>query len=340
MLDTQVEMSRTTLLLSDGSSVYQIDAVVIDKGELLHPNLFVYQILDVLDATRDSFVRVGNPYDLENIYQTRAEAIANAQVYYLSASLQRRYSDLNTAVQAKDAVRSRIDNSVQAWHTYLTEFSGTDTFYHPTAEAAYEQQLKDDYAAARDARIEAEAAVVAADAAIVLAEAAVANAITIRDIYRTDLNFTEQSYEIYWKLYYAAVGTFYTDMVNRFNEYKAEFLEITSETYISTGIIPGLTTGEAAWLDSLQEMEANIATMSSKSSNGAALDPAFGNFHVAVGGLYASQQSVIVTLNVAAANAVTAKKEAEASLASAQTAEDAALAAAVAVCPDFDPASV
>jgi hypothetical protein len=40
------------------------------------------------------------------------------------------------------------------------------------------------------------------------------------------------------------------------------------------------------------------------------------------------------------ADAVTTKKEAEASLAAAQKAENAALAALMAVCPTFDPASV
>jgi hypothetical protein len=340
MLDTTVQMDRTTIALPDGTNVYQIDAAVLAKGDLPHPNIFVYQIIDTLDTTRDTFVRVATPYDLENIDVTRTAAIAASQEYFLSSTLQRRYPDLNTAVQAKDAVRSRIDNSVQAWRTYSTDFSGSDTNLHPTAEATYEQQLKDDYVAARDVRIAADEALVTADAALVLAQAAAANAVAISNIYRTDLNFTEQSYVIYWTLYYAAVNTFRTNMVDRFTAFKSDFALITSETYISTGTIPGLTADEAAWLVHLQAMEANIATMNSASSNGAALDSAFGNFHTSVGGLYTSQQGVIASANVTVANAVTTKKEAEASLASAQLAEDAALAAVLAVCPEFDPSSV
>jgi hypothetical protein len=340
MTDTTVVMTSTTIALPNGSSVYQIDAEVTVKGDLLYPNIFVFQILDPLDTTRDTFVRVGTPYDLENIPLTRVAAIAASQEYFLSSTLQRRYSDLNTAVQAKDAVRSRIDNCVQAWQTYSTDFSGTDTNYHPTAEATYEQQLKDDYVDARDARVAADEAVALADAALVLAQDAVQDAVAISGIYRADLNFTEQSYVIYWAHYYLAATTFRSDMVNRFTAFKADFLAITGEVYTSSGVIAGLSTEEETWLTHLRSMETNIASMDAAAGDGTALESAFGNFHASVGGLYTTQQGVIATANVTAANAVTAKKEAEASLASAQLAEDAALAAVLAVCPEFDPSSV
>jgi len=101
-----------------------------------------------------------------------------------------------------------------------------------------------------------------------------------------------------------------------------------------------LTSQQATWLVSLQRMEVDLATRTAAAFNGTSLDAAFLAFHLSVGGYYTSQQGVIATANVTAANAVTAKKEAEASLASAQLAEDAALAAVLAVCPDFDPSSV
>ena len=340
MLDTTVVMDRTTIALPDGSSTYQIDAEVTVKGDLPHPNIFVYQILDPLDTTRDTFVRVGTPYDLENVPQTRTAAIASSQEYFLGSTLQRRYSDLNTAVQAKDAVRSRIDNSVQAWRTYSTDFSGSETTYHPTAEEAYEQQLKDDYEAARDARIDAEEVVTDADAALVLAETAVQNAIDISTIYSDDLAFTNQSYVTYWVNYFAAENAFASSMVTLFPFFKTDFFNLTGFVYVSApGTIAG-TPQQQAWLSHLQQMETAINTRTSAAHNGTSLDTSFRDHHILAGGNYASQQGVIATANVTAANAVTAKKEAEASLASAQAAEDAALAAVLAVCPDFDPASV
>lgn len=337
MLDTTVQMDRTTIALPTGTSVYQIDAVVLVKGDLPHYNIFVYQILDPLDTTRDTFVRVGTPYDLENIPLTRTTAIAASQEYFLSQTLQRRYSDLNTAVQAKDAVRSRIDNSVQAWRTYSTDFSGTETFNHPTAEATYEQQLKDDYVDARDARIAAEEVVTDADAALVLAETAVTNAIAVSSIYSDDLAFTSQSYSIYWVNYYLAVNTFRTNMAARFTGFLVEYAALSGNPYKPTG---SYSNSYDAWLAQLQFMDQAITAMNTANSNGTSLDPAFLAHHTLAGGNYSSQQGVIATANVAAANAVTAKKEAEASLASAQLAEDAALAAVLAVCPDFDPSSV
>lgn len=340
MLDTTVVMDRTTIALPDGSSTYQIDAEVTVKGDLPHPNIFVYQILDPLDTTRDTFVRVGTPYDLENVPLTRVAAIAASQEYFLSQTLQRRYSDLNTAVQAKDAVRSRIDNCVQAWRTYSTDFSGTETFYHPTAEETYEQQLKDDYEVARDARIDAEEVVTDADAALVLAETAVANAIAISTIYSDDLAFTNQSYAIYWVNYFAAENDFASYMASRLTQFKADFLAVTGFAYVPFPGTTGGTLAQNTWLSHIQQMEIDINTRTTSAHNGTSLQPAFLQHHVLAGGNYTSQQGVIATANVAAANAVTAKKEAEASLASAQLAEDAALAAVLAVCPDFDPASV
>jgi hypothetical protein len=339
MLDTRVQFDRTTIALPDGTNVYQIDAAVIDKGDLPHANIFVYQILDELDTTRDTFVRLGNPYDLENIGTTRAVAIADDQEFFLASTLQVRYTDLNTAVQAKDAVRSRIDNSVNAWRTYSVDFSGSDTVNHPTAEATYEQQLKDDYETAKDARVAADVDLAAADLALTLAQDAAQDAVTLGDVYKRDLDFTSQSYVIYWANYFLAENTFFTNMTDRFGEFTDDFLQVTGYNYVSTGTVGG-TPAEEAWLYHLQTMEANLKARTLAAYNGTSLDAAFLAFHLSVGGYYTSQQGVIATANVTAANAVTAKKEAEASLASAQLAEDAALAAVLAVCPDFDPSSV
>jgi hypothetical protein len=337
MTDTTVVMTSTTIALPNGSSVYQIDAEVTVKGDLLYPNIFVFQILDPLDTTRDTFVRVGTPYDLENIPLTRVAAIAASQEYFLSSTLQRRYSDLNTAVQAKDAVRSRIDNCVQAWQTYSTDFSGTDTNYHPTAEATYEQQLKDDYVDARDARVAADEVVAAADIALVLAQDAVDDAVAVSTIYRNDLTFTEQSYVIYWAHYYAAENAFAVNMAARFAAFKIQYTSLSGNPYKSSS---GYGDSYDTWLGQLQIMEVALTDRTNVAGDGAALESAFGNFHASIGGLYTTQQGVIATANVTVATAVTTKKEAEASLASAQLAEDAALAAVLAVCPDFDLASV
>jgi len=354
MLQTDVLMNRTTLLMPDGSSIYQIDAAVTDKGELLYPNLFVIQIIDELDTTRDTFVRVGTPYDMENIYRTRVDALANAQVYYITPSWYWRYTDLSIAVQAKDAVRSRIDNAVNAWYTYKTAFEGTETVHHPTAEATYEQQLQDSYVVARDARLAAETAVVAADVALSSAQTTVADAVSLGAKYKESYDFTNQSYGIYWFLYYAGLGRTQVGVpgilgscVTQLEAMKITFGDISSKGFDATAatLAPYYITGVAnsdldAWLHELQALNNAVLAFRSIEPNGPSLETSFSNFSGTAEGNYASQQGVIATANVAVAAAVTAKKEAEASLASAQSAEDAALAAARAICPDFDPSSV
>jgi hypothetical protein len=151
------------------------------------------------------------------------------------------------------------------------------------------------------------------------------------------LSFTNQSYAIYWVNYFAAVDTFRSNMAARFAAFLVQYAALSSNPYKPTG---SYSNAWDAWLAQLQFMDQAITAMTTANSNGTSLQPAFLQHHTLAGGNYASQQGVIATANVTAANAVTAKKEAEASLASAQAAEDAALAAVLAVCPDFDPASV
>jgi hypothetical protein len=352
MLNTVVRHTRVTLALSDGSIVYQLTVDVTDAGELPHRNLFVFEILDTLDATRDAFTRVGNPYDLNNVYTTRAGAITNGQKYYLAASMVKRYADLTIATQAIDAIRSRIDNSVNAWHTYNTVFAGIEDYNHPTAEATYEQQLQDTYSEAKDARIAVETEIAAADLALTLAQDEAADAVDLSNKYKQALDFTTQSYKVYWNDYYAAVGQtggvsgFAAGVVARFNSLILDFLAISGQAYVGSGVPAGAYTPDATTaklnelLNHLQLLEGVISTFTPKQSNGQSLESSFGGYHISVGGYYTAQQGVISAANVAAAAAVTAKKEAEASLAAAQAVEDAALAAVLAVCPTFDPASV
>lgn len=344
MLNTVVQMDRDTILLPDGVSVYQITVSVTDKGELPHSNIFVYQIYDTLDTTRDTFQRVATPYDIENIPTTRNEAITAGVSFFLASVLYRKYSNLSQAVQAKDAIRSRVDNCINAWHTYKVSFEGTELINHPTAEASYEQQLADAYVDARDERVEAEEALVDAEQTLEDARNAVDRAVALSDVYRTWIDFTGQSYSIYWTDYYTAVQSVYTSLMAIFALFRADFLAITGQSYIATGSYgsyPHVSTSDGnTWLSNLQAMQAAAAAFNEESGNGASLQDSFGNFAVAANSGYATQQGVIATANRAVAQALTAKKEAEASLVAAQTAEDAALAAARAVCPDFDPTQV
>jgi hypothetical protein len=287
MEKTIVEQDCTTLLQPDGIVVYEITSTVKDKGELPHINLFLFQIINTLSPTEDVFIRVARPYDLETIATDRQIAVNNKAIYFLTAVMSRRYSTLEVAVQAKDAIRSRIDNAVQAWHDYTTEFKGTTDIYHPTAEASYEQALKDNYVSARNARVVAEADVTASNAAVTFAEDAVTAQQIIVGLYSDEVALC-QAKVAYWDDYY---------------------------THWGPDCIPGDLHGDL--------FEAKLAAFCADVEI---------NYNSAVADLATKNQEV--------ASAVTAKEEAEAILASAQTAEDAALAAVLEVCPDFDPRSV
>lgn len=331
---TQVEYVNSTTALADGTFQYVITASVIDQGELPHPNLFVFQCTDLVDATQDVFVRVATPYDLENVSIGRSVAIAAGNTFYLSSALSRKYNDLNTAVQAKDAVKSRINDGVKAWYDYNTTFSGDNTYYHPTSDATYEVQLQDAYYAARTTREEAETALAAAEVTVAADRTlATAQAAVVAD-YKELLNTITRARD-YWIQFKAAVGT--VNGPSGFAHYSPDYQVFVLG--MLNAEVPTTDANYPVYLASIQAQDAVIQLQSNNEYLIGLLDTELGNHYSDLAGKLAAAQAQLVVKNNALAASTIAKKEAEATLASAQAAEDAALAAAVAICPTFVPTS-
>jgi hypothetical protein len=331
---TQVEYLNSTTALADGTFQYVITASVVDQGELPHPNLFVFQCTDLVDATQDVFIRVATPYDLENVSIGRSVAIAAGNTFYLSSALTRKYSDLNTAVQAKDAVKSRVNDGVKAWYDYNTTFSGDNTYYHPTADATYEVQLQDAYYAARTTREEAETALVAAEVTLTTDRTlATAQAAVVAD-YKELLNTITRARD-YWIQFKAAVGT--VNGSSGFASY-AQPYQVFVLAMLNTEV-PTTDVNYPVYLSRIQSQDAVIQLQSNNEYLIGLLDTELNNHYTDLAGKLSTAQAQLVIKNNALATSTIAKKEAEATLASAQAAEDAALAAALAVCPTFVPTS-
>lgn len=327
----KVEYYNSTIALADGTFQYRIQASVTDIGELPHAALFVYQYTDTVDATQDTFVRVATPYDLENIPIGREAALTAGITYYLSSVLVRTYSDLNTAVQAKDAVKSRINDSVNAWYDYNTDFTGSVDIFHPTADPTYEVQLQDAYYEARTAQATAETAYIAADTAVATAKTAADTQTTVVSTYKSLLDQITLAIQ-YWGTFRNAVGT-----VNGGSGFAAntKTYQVTVKTML-TEIDPSdpqYLTYEAA----IAAQDAEILTQSGNEYSIAQTDSVLNAMYLTLSSSYATAQANAVRLNNTYSSAVIAKKEAEATLASATSATAAALAAAVAICPTFVP---
>lgn len=364
---TKVEQDSKQAALPDGTFQYSIRTTVIEKGELPHEYMFVFKILDPADPKEDSFERVGTPYDLEvdNHQTSRDAAIALEQEEYLAATMLKTYTELEVAVQAKEAIVSRVEDSVSSWITYMNDFAGVSEVLHPTGDPAIEEALVTTYTGAKQARKDAEVAVSDAEDAIVLAEAVASLATEKVSIYQAEVEFCAQANLVYWAKYYEAVGA-YTPQVTSFITSSELFIDDAQGSFDATvdmyNDITGVTYPEEAaggeWdhvHTALQLFEASLSSYGGGSlptiktaqsvfqqneNYGTSLNGAFStfcgtsnaNYNVAVANKSLKDKEV--------ADAVTAKENANATLVAAQTAEDEALANILALCPAFDPNSV
>lgn len=287
---TDVTLNCSAITTGPDTEEFRIEAVVDDAGELPTTAIFVFTIGAEDDVTTDSFARIANPQDLQNLLINRDDTIAIDGTEYLASSAEFLYEELNVAVDAKAMLKTRINELVKLWLTYENSFiteSGESRPY-PSSDPEVEETLKADYAAAKEARIAAGEDVTAADTALTTAETEVENALILINTYQSCYDFI-------------------VDFSEKFYDYVSA---ITTEGAAAAGIrttslSPLLSTRGAECSSQLQYWK-NLKT--------------------------AREDDV--------ASATQDKIEAEQTYAAAQKAEDAALAAVLAVCPDFDPASV
>ena len=292
---TEILQSCTAVTI-DEILRYRISMAVLSKGELPHPNIFLYLIQNADNPGSDQFTRVANVEDIQNVKLSREAAIAAGETYYLAMASEYYYDNVNTAVSAKEALTTRINELINTWITYQDGFINTDglTIHYPTTDPGYEQALKDAYKDARDARIAAEVAVTSADATVTSAQ--------------TALDYEKQKYKIY-KDTCALITVVWNPVGGELATYR---------TKIETGGDEG-TEAASYWptvsghLDELRNAVCNQIPI---------------------------QAGVVSNAEDSVSSALTAKEEASVTLSTAQAAEDEALAAVLAVCPSFDPASV
>lgn len=278
---------------ASGAIEYRIETTIGDPGELLKAQIFVYTVMSPDDPTKDTFNRVANPQDLQNLLINRDDAIAASLTEYLRSDSSLQYAELTVAVQAKAALTTRINQLIRDWISYrdaFADFSGTTRLY-PTADPDLEASLEQAYADAKKARIAAEAALVVAGTTLTSAKDAVDTAVTLAGVTESALTFST-AIRTDFGIYYGYVDTYGTEG--------------------PTGM--GYRQGT---VDSLLNTYAGTASTN-----------------------YSQASSGLTTSRTAVETATTAKAEAASALAAAQAAEDAALAAALNVCPNFDPASV
>ena len=323
---------------------YQITTTVTTAGELPDVFLFVYDVIETTDPKQDAFVRVGNPYDLQTLLVGRAAAIAAGLTRYRTNAFVVRYTDLETAVQAKQAIKQRIDTAINTWYSFVVDFEATPPVMsdHPTTDEEYIITLTGVYTAAVTTREDAEAAVIVAAAAVTAAVASAAAASAQMLLYQNEVTFCQTARVTYWNST-PGVKSGITALEAAVQIYIAAGKAVyNAESGFTYPAVPPAGPWYNFW-SALQDIDAAFTGPSGWSSSSAyvaLLDTAFTNFCASATSGYIAAVNAKNTADLAVATAQTAKNQADANVVSAQAAEDVALAAIKAVCPTFDPSSI
>lgn len=284
--------------------------------QLPHLNVFVIAVADVSDPKQDSLARVANIADLSLIPIGRDAGVAAPGpngIEFLSQSSTSRYDTLETANDAATAFVDRVNALIENWITFRTQFNAPDPtpamYTLPRVDPSQKTALINAYTVAKQDRYQKQTDKANADAALTRAQndytyksgliAGIGTIVT--DITTTKTNLTTVVTEFGTLL--TAGQTFYS--ANTGGVGAATFLTALNTAATQQGAMASFQTqANTALTDALAYQSARLADASASST-----------------ALTAAQAD-----QIAKAQALT----------SAQATEAAALAAVLAVCPDFD----
>lgn len=318
---------RHVELVSGADQAFVITSLMVSAvvpSELPHLSVFVLKIADPDDPKQDVLSRVARVADLTLVPIGRDAGLAAPGpdgTQYLSASATVSYTTLETANDAAKAFQDRVNALVEAWILFRTQFNAPDPspaiYVFPRVDATQKAALISAYKAAKQDRYQRQLVKTEAEAALVRAQA---------------------DYAAKQGLVAGANGVATATATNQ-----AEMATTAA----------GLSSLTASGNLFLAAATADPPTAGQKSGFQAALTVATTLQAAAIG--YVADATSLVALATAqqgsrvaeAALASTALIDAQADqivkvqqATSAATVEAAALAAVIAVCPDFDSSSI
>jgi hypothetical protein len=317
------QQSRYVELVPGPAEAYIIQNELVSAivpTELPHVNIFVITIIDPTDPTQDAFSRVASVTDLSTVPIGRDAGVANPDVNgqeFLSQTCTVTYSDLETANTAATTFQDRVNALIQAWITFYADFNAPiptpATYIFPIATPDQLSALIAAYAAAKQAGYAQLQISNAANAALTAAQA----------------DYT------YKQSLLPGVATILT------NATKVQGELATVITQFGTL----LSAGNTFYSANLSGVGA--ATFAAALGLAAAQQAAMPGYNADAGTMIASitgYQTTRMNDVTASATALAAAQSNQITQAQTLTADNAttaaALAAVIAVCPDFDPTTV
>lgn len=148
---TETQQVREAVTVS-GVVKFKITVTVTDKGDLPSAALLVITINNELDSKEDTFARVATIPDFDELVEDRGTAVDNDETEYRTSTFVLWYTDLETAVNAQDVLKERIDELVDDYETYEEDFvTVSEVTQHPqvgastyqAAVTAYQDAMRD-----------------------------------------------------------------------------------------------------------------------------------------------------------------------------------------------------
>ena len=322
-----LSQERHVELVSGASEAFVITSLLVSAvipTELPHRNVFVITVNDIDDPKQDSLARVARISDLSLVPIGRDAGIASPViegVLYLSASTTNIYTTLEVANDAAVAFQDRVNTLIVAWILYRTQFSAPDPgpalYTLPRSAAPQKTALVTAYKLAKQSRYQFQQAQTAADTVLSRAQSVFEGASSIASdmgaiATAASLNKTEMN----------GVFNGLVNIISQGNGFLAAATVTPPSASDKTVFQNALTSA-----GTLQYAAVGFVT------DAASLATLISNYQTA---RVANTAAAAAALTAAQSDQITKAQQ----LASAQVLEAAALAAVLAVCPDFDKRSV
>lgn len=309
--------------MSGASEAFVITTQMVSAtipDQLPHVNVFVIAVPDVLDPKQDALTRVAMLADLSVLPIGRDPGIAAPGpngIEYLASATTNSYPDLQTAQDAATALQDRVNALIEAWISFRTTFNAPDPtpalYTLPRVNPSQKTALINAYTVAKQTRYQAQINKVNADGALTRAQ--------------TDYTFKQNLLAGIASILpeAALTQTNLTLIVTQFGT----LLTAANVFYAANT----MGTGAAAFLTSITTATSQQAAMTGFIAAASQLVTDVTNYNSA---RVSDATAANTTLTAAKSDQITKAQ----TLTSTLAIESAALAAVLAVCPDFDKHSI
>jgi hypothetical protein len=335
---TTIDQLSEVYYTSAGEVRFRVTTSFVDlkEGDLPYANIFVYGIVAANDPKADSFQRIANIGDLTTLPISRESAVTQGVTSYLTSSFSVSYGDVQTATSAKQLIQSRIDQLIADWKTYREKFIAPRETDLPAANTLVVQSAKNAYYAAASDQAKKQDASTAAAAAYTTKSQDLASSLTAQTKAQNALLECNQV-----KALLDAGANPIVNSPGVIEAYSAlrTAVQVFLDAHTQTGATR--TVAEAAFTTMVTALGASSAALTTlQTTSKPNLQQAQTLVTQSCSARTVDLQtatSAVATSTAAANTANLAWKKAESDAAAAVVAAEAALAAALDVCPDFTP---